>query len=185
MSENKTPNTATETGAVDFTNPESVAAALQAETAAELGGSAPAKKAKKPAGPKKVKVSFTADRDIKAGEVIEFEYELPVSTGTRGAVAGIPLDKMTDDQLKIEYRNANSVAYKTKKAGRDATKAEERLERVKAEMAKRGIQPTARATANVDANTVAKLIMSGKLSVEDIQKLLDEAGDAATEGAAE
>lgn len=175
MNETKTKNT--ETGAVDFTNPESVAAALQAETAAELGGTAPTKKAKKPAGPKKVRVSFIADRDIKKGETIEFEYELPVSTGTRGAVAGIPIDKMTDDQLKIEYRNANSVAYKTKKAGRDATKAEERLERVKAEMAKRGIQPTARASATVDATTVANLIKTGKLSVEDIQKLLDAAGE--------
>lgn len=87
--------------------------------------------------------------------------------------AGIPLEEMTDDQLKIEYRNANSVAYKTKKAGRDATKAEERLEHCKAEMEKRGIQPTARAAAKVDAATVANMIKSGALSVDDIQALLD------------
>lgn len=90
-----------------------------------------------------------------------------------GTAAGIPLEEMTDDQLKIEYRNANSVAYKTKKAGRDATKAEERLERCKAEMEKRGIQPTARAAAKVDAATVANMIKSGALSVDDIQALLD------------
>lgn len=171
---NDTP-VADKNAAVDFNNPESVAEALAAADAAELGaeGAPKAKKERKPAGPKIIKVSFTADRDIAAGETIEFDYELPASA-RRGAVVGIPLEEMTDDQLKIEYRNANSVHYKTKKAGRDATKAAERLERVKAEMAKRGIQPTSRAAAvNVDANTVAELIKTGKISVEDIQKLLD------------
>ena len=79
---------------------------------------------------------------------------------------------MTADQLKIEYRNANSVYYKTTKAGRDATKAGERLERVKAAMEAAGIQPTAR-TTTVDANTI-NLIKSGKVSIDDIQTFLDQ-----------
>lgn len=164
----------TENNAVDFENPDSVAEALAAADAAELGatGEGKTKKPRKPAGPKVIKVSFTADRDIKAGETVEFDYELPASV-RRGAVVGIPLEEMTDDQLKIEYRNANSVHYKTKKAGHDTTKAAERLERVKTEMAKRGIQPTSRASVTVDASTVAELIKSGKISVDDIQKLLD------------
>lgn len=166
-----------ENAAVDFNNPDSVAEALAAADAAELGADTPkAKKERKPAGPKIIKVTYTADHDIKAGETVEFDYELPASM-RRGAVVGIPLEEMTDDQLKIEYRNANSVHYKTKKAGRDATKAAERLERVKAEMTKRGIQPTSRANVQIDAGTVAELIKSGKISVEDIQQLLD--GDAA------
>ena len=173
--ENTAPATPTATtGAVDFDNPESVQAALAAEQAAELAGEATpkAKKERKPAGPKVIKVSFTADRDIKAGETVEFDYTLPASM-RRGAVVGIPLEEMTDDQLKIEYRNANSVFYKTKKAGRDTTNSGDRLEKVKAEMAKRGIQPTSRASAVVDANTVAELIKTGKISVDEIQKLLD------------
>ena len=172
--ENQVENNA-ENNAVNFDDPQSVAEALAAADAAELGaeGAPKAKKERKPAGPKIIKVTYTADRDIAAGETIEFDYTLPASM-RRGAVVGIPLEEMTDDQLKIEYRNANSVHYKTKKAGRDATKAVERLERVKAEMSKRGIQPTSRATAvNVDANTVAELIKTGKISVDDIQKLLD------------
>lgn len=174
-------------GAVDFENPESVAAALAAQNEAELtGGTTKPKKERKPAGPKIVKVSFTADRDIKAGETVEFDYELPASA-RRGAVVGIPLEEMTDDQLKIEYRNANSVFYKTNKAGRDTAKSKARLDAVKAEMAKRGIQHTSRGShVTVDANTVAELIKSGKISVDDIQRLLDgdteSAGETAESG---
>lgn len=165
---------------VDFEDPKSVSEALAAEQEKELGaeGEAPkAKKAKKPAGPKIIKVHFIADHDIKAGEEVEFDYEVPKSMQRRGVVAGIALEDMTDDQLKIEYRNANSVHYKTVKAGRDATKAAERLERVKAEMAKRGIQPTSRAAAAVDAKAVAELIKTGKISVDEIQALLDAAAE--------
>ena len=155
--------------AVNFENPESIAAELEA---AQDAGTTATPKAKKPAKPRIIKVKFVADRDIAAGEEIVFDYEVPKSE-RHGAVAGIPLEEMTDDQLKIEYRDANSVAYKTKKAGRDATKAEERLERCKAEMEKRGIQPTARAAAKIDAATVAAMIKNGQLSAEDIQALLD------------
>lgn len=163
MSENTNP--------VDFTNPESIAEELEA---AETASTATTPKAKKPAKPRIIKVHFTADHDIAAGETVEFEYEVPKSE-RRGAVAGIPLEEMTDEQLKIEYRNANSVAYKTRKAGRDATKAEARLDACKAEMEKRGIQPTARSTQKIDANTIATLIKTGQVSVEDIQALLDAA----------
>ena len=155
--------------AVNFENPESIAAELEA---AQDAGTPATPKAKKPAKPRVIKVKFVADHDIVAGEEIVFDYEVPKSE-RHGAVAGIPLEEMTDDQLKIEYRNANSVAYKTKKAGRDATKAEERLERCKAEMEKRGIQPTARAAAKIDAATVAAMIKNGQLSADDIQALLD------------
>lgn len=155
--------------AVDFTNPEAIAAELEA---AEVE-TPKATKTRKPAKPRIIKVHYVADHDIKAGEEVVFDYEVP-KAARRGAVAGIPVDQMTDDQLKIEYRNANSVYYKTNKAGRDTTKAQERLDRCKAEMEKRGIQPTSRAGAQkVTADVVANLIKSGKLSAEDIQKLLD------------
>ena len=165
--------------AVDFSNPEAIDSALAAAAEQELSAGAP--KAAKPKKPRVIRVSWTADRDIAAGETVEFDYELPAKAGTRGQLTGIALEDMTDDQLKIEYRNAHSVHYKTMKAGRDATKANERLERVKAEMAKRGIQPTSRASsAPITAASVAELIKNGKISVEELQALLD-----ADEGSAE
>ncbi len=156
---------------VDFSNPEAIEAELAA-TAVEVGVATP--KAKKEAKPRVIKVSFTADKDIAAGEVVTFDYAIPKADSGRGIVAGIPLVDMTDDQLKIEYRNANSVYYKTKKAGKtDPSHAEARLEACKAEMEKRGIQPNARASAPVDAARVAELIKSGDIKIEDLQALLD------------
>lgn len=162
--ENKTP--------VDFTD----AASIEAELAAAETTVAPATgtKERKPAKPRVIKVSYTADRDIKAGETIEFEYELPKAQ-SRGQLVGIALEDMTDDQLKIEYRNANSVYYKTSKAGRDATKAKARLDAVKAHMDQRGIAPTARGGTKLDAQIIADAIKAGKVSAADIQALLDAA----------
>lgn len=156
--------------AVDFNNPEALAAELAAADEAATAAKTTEKKERKP---RTIKVSFTADHDIKTGETVEFDYTLPVSQSTRGQVAGIPLTEMTDDQLKIEHRNANSIYYKQNKAGKLTEKATERLAAVKAEMEKRGIKPSSRGTATVDASTVAELIKSGKISVEDIQKMLD------------
>lgn len=153
---------------VDFNDPEAIAEAV---AASEVAASAP--KAPKVKKPRIIKVKYTATEDIAAGTEIEFDYELPASVGTRGAVVGIPLLEMTDDQLKIEYRNANSVHYKTVKAGRDASKAANRLDLCKAEMEKRGIQPTARGAAAVTADTIAELIKSGKISIDELQEKLN------------
>jgi len=162
--------TGIQAGPVDFTNPAAIASELAAkgtETAA------PKAKTKKDPKPRVIKVTYVAAHDMKAGESVTFDFEVPKSMNTRGIVAGIPVVEMTDDQLKIEYRNANSVFYKTKKAGHDASKAEARLNSVKAEMEKRGIQPTARASAPIDAASVASMIQSGSIKIDDIQKYLD------------
>lgn len=161
------------TAPVDFTNPEALAAELAAAEVPVTTADAKAPKEKKPAKPKMIKVSFTADKDIKAGETITFDFEVPKSEGTRGIVAGIPVEEMTAEQLKIEYRNANSVYYKTKKAGKDVTKTEARLNAVKAAMEAKGIQPTSRASAEVDAVAVAQLIKSGAISIDELEKLLN------------
>lgn len=155
---------------VDFSNPEAIAEELAA-VGTTVADKAP--KAKKPPKPHTIKVTFVADHDIAAGETVVFDYLVPKSEGIRGIVAGIPLAEMTDDQLKIEYRNANSVYYKTKKANKDASKPGARLDACKAEMEKRDIQPTSRTSAAIDVSTVAALIKSGKLSVDELQALLD------------
>ena len=164
---------------VNFNDPTSVAAAIaEAETAEATKAEAKAEaktgapNAKKP---RVIKVTYTADKDIKKGETIEFEYTLPVSAGSRGILAGKKLEDMTDDELKIEYRNASSVLYKQQKAGnKDTTKAQARVDAVIKRMEEKGISVQKRAAAvPVTAESVAALIKAGKLSAEDIQKLLD------------
>lgn len=98
---------------IDFTNPASIEAEL---TAAAAAPAASAKAPKAPAKPRTIKVSWIADHDIATGDLVEFDYELPKAQ-SRGQLSGIAIEDMTDDQLKIEYRNANSVYYKTVKAG--------------------------------------------------------------------
>lgn len=164
----------TEEKAVDFNDPAAINAELDAQAAA--AEVTPEAKPKKPAKPRIIKVSHVAEKDYKAGDTIEFDYEVPKSASSRGMLVGIPVEEMTDDQLKIEYRNANSVFYKQTKAKGVATPAAtERLEKVKAVMASKGIVPTARGSKEVDANDIAALIKAGKVSVDDIQALLDQA----------
>lgn len=157
---------------VDFSNPESVAAAIaEAETANEA--KATTEKAPKEKKPKTIKVTWTADKDIKAGETVEFDYTLPVSAARRGMLDGISLDEMDEAQLKIEYRNANSVYYKQSKAGKDTAKSKARLDAVVEKMKEKGISVSTRTAAPVTAETVAALITSGKLNAADIQAILD------------
>ena len=70
-----------------------------------------------------------------------FEVEAPAKEKKpRGQLAGIALEDMTDDQLKREITNANSVLYKAKQRGADEeiiAKHEARVEAAKAEKAKR------------------------------------------------
>lgn len=154
-----------ENTAVDFNNPEALEEELKAmETPEE-----PKAKTKRVRKPRVLKVVCPSCEH-------EFDFEVPKGAGGgRGVLAGIALEDMTDDQLRIEYRNAKSVHYKQTKAKGEATdKAQERLDNVVARMEEKGIVPTARAAAQtVDANAIADLIKAGKVSVDDIQALLD------------
>lgn len=162
--------------AVDFNDAESI----EAELAAAATVAAPVKdKVKKIAKPRVITITHIADKAYAAGDEIVFDFEVPKSAGGRGIVSGIELADMTTDQLRIEYRNANSVAYKAAKANKNPdtiAKSKARLEAVKAEMEVKGIQPTARgAKVEINAATIAEMITSGKVSVEEIQALLNGA----------
>ena len=65
----------------------------------------------------------------------------PVTAGKRrGQLAGLELETMTDEQLKREVINANSVLYKATQRGAAAetiAKNQARVDAVKAELAKR------------------------------------------------
>lgn len=64
------------------------------------------------------------------------EVEVPETKKRRGQLAGIALGDMTDDQLKREIINANSVLYKAKQRGASdeiIAKNQARLDAAKAE----------------------------------------------------
>lgn len=77
------------------------------------------------------------------GDKFKVEVEMPERTKkTRGVLAGISVAEMTDDQLKRELINANSVLYKAKQRGASAeviAANEARVEAVKAERDRRGL----------------------------------------------
>jgi hypothetical protein len=96
---------------------------------------------------KKITLTVVAPKDLLKGEEFEYTYETTSATtkGTRGQLAGIALADMTDEQLKRELINANSVLYKAKQRGASAetvTANQTRVDAVKAEKALRTPEPT-------------------------------------------
>lgn len=84
-----------------------------------------------------------------------YEVEVPTAEKRRGQLYGIALEDMTDEQLKREIINANSVLYKAKQRGAsEETIAanQARLDAAKAEKAKR--HPVVE-TGDVEADGVA------------------------------
>lgn len=81
--------------------------------------------------------------------------EVPVAEKRRGQLYGIALEDMTDEQLKREIINANSVLYKAKQRGAAEdiiAKNQARLDAAKAEKAKRHpvVEAAEEATAEDD-----------------------------------
>lgn len=94
---------------------------------------------------KTFEIEVTVPEGLTAGDTFTVEVEAPVAEKKpRGQLAGIALEDMTDDQLKREIINANSVLYKAKQRGAsEETIAanEARVEAAKAEKAKRAGTP--------------------------------------------
>lgn len=100
-----------------------------------------------------------------------YEVEMPAAEKKpRGQLAGIALEDMTDEQLKREIINANSVYYKAKARGAaDAIIAanKARLDAARAEKAKRhpvpeeveadNVAEALEADVTVDADTVEEI----------------------------
>jgi len=89
-------------------------------------------------------------------ENLEAIVNTPVQTSVRrGQLSGLELESMTDEQLKRELINANSVLYKAtqRKASADTiAKNQARVDAAKAEKAKR--EPEKAVTDVVDGETV-------------------------------
>jgi hypothetical protein len=90
---------------------------------------------------KTFEVEVEVPKGMKAGDVFTVTVEAPANEKKpRGQLAGIALEDMTDDQLKRELINANSVHYKAVQRGAAQTTIDAnaaRVEAAKAEKAKR------------------------------------------------
>lgn len=104
---------------------------------------------------KKFEVEVTVPEGMSAGDKFTVEVEAPVAEKKpRGQLAGITLEDMTDEQLKREIINANSVLYKAKQRGAsEETIAanQARVDAAKAEKAKRTGTPAESEAPNVEA----------------------------------
>lgn len=104
---------------------------------------------------KTFEVEVTVPEGLSAGDKFTIEVEAPVpEKKPRGQLAGIALEDMTDEQLKREITNANSVLYKAKQRGAsEETIAanQARVDAAKAEKAKRAGTPAESEAPNVEA----------------------------------
>lgn len=105
---------------------------------------------------KTFEIEVTVPEGKVAGDTFTVEVEAPtMPKKPRGQLAGIALEDMTDEQLKREIINANSVLYKAKQrgAGEETIAANEaRVEAAKAEKAKRtGLKESESVAPNVEA----------------------------------
>jgi hypothetical protein len=95
-------------------------------------------------------ITVIAPKDLLEGE--SFEYTLPEEPRKpRGQLAGIAIADMTDEQLKREIINANSVLYKAKQRGADQKTIDAnqvRVDAAKAEKAKRDAAKTPAPASN-------------------------------------
>ena len=99
-------------------------------------------------------VEVTVPEGYAAGDTFKIEVEAPVTERKpRGVLNGIAVEDMTEEQLKRELINANSVLYKAKQRGANAETLaanQARVDAVKAEREKRGLNaPKNVATAKV------------------------------------
>lgn len=104
---------------------------------------------------KTFEVEVTVPEGLSAGDKFTIEVEAPVpEKKPRGQLAGIALEDMTDEQLKREIINANSVLYKAKQRGAsEETIAanQARVDAAKAEKAKRAGTPAECEAPKVEA----------------------------------
>lgn len=135
----------------------------------------------------KFEVEVEAPKKLQKGDkfTVEVEVELPEAPAkevkSRGQLAGIAIEDMTDEQLKREIINASSVLYKATQRGAAATTIaanQLRVDAAKAEKAKRaGATETPAVDApNVEASFSEEVPESGNTSVgtEDVVNLVED-----------
>lgn len=97
-------------------------------------------------------VEVTVPEGMTAGDVFTIEVEAPAKEKKqRGQLAGIALEDMTDEQLKREIINANSVLYKAKQRGAAEETIAANQARVDAAQAEKAKRQGTKATEPADA----------------------------------
>jgi len=100
-------------------------------------------------------VELTVPEGLKAGDTFTAEVEMPaIEKKPRGQLAGLSLEEMSDEQLKRETINANSVLYKATQRGAAAETIAAntaRVEAVKAERARRAPVQAESVTPNISS----------------------------------
>lgn len=100
-----------------------------------------------------------------AGDTFTVEVEAPaVVKKPRGQLAGLTLDEMTDEQLKREIINANSVLYKAKQRGASEETIAANQARVDAAIAERTKRQGVKAP--VEAENVEAALAEGDVNEE-------------------
>ena len=120
---------------------------------------------------KTFEVEVTVPEGLSAGDKFTIEVEAPIpEKKPRGQLAGIALEDMTDEQLKRELINANSVLYKAKQRGAsEETIAanQARVDAAKAEKAKRTGTPAESEAPNVEAAMEGNTETTAEAAAED------------------
>ena len=117
---------------------------------------------------KTFEIEVIVPEGLSAGDTFKVEVEVPkAERKPRGQLAGIAIEDMTDEQLKREIINANSVLYKAKQRGAAEDVIAKNQARVDAAMAEKAKRQGTKAAAieaaaegndeNVDAETVTEL----------------------------
>lgn len=90
-----------------------------------------------------------------AGDTFTVEVEAPATVKKpRGQLAGLTLEEMTDEQLKREIINANSVLYKAKQRGASEETIAANQARVDAAQAEKAKRQGTKVEAPVEAANV-------------------------------
>lgn len=93
------------------------------------------------------------------GDTFTVEVEAPATVKKpRGQLAGLTLEEMTDDQLKREIINANSVLYKAKQRGASEETIAANQARVDAAQAEKAKRQGTKAVASADEANVEEAL---------------------------
>lgn len=141
----------------------------------------------------KFRINVTVPEGMQPGDTFQIEVTTPELPTQKRIINNKPVEEMTDEELKREIINANSVYYKAKQKTDDESVLEPklaRLEAAKAEREKRAIAAGGAATANgvvpvVSAEVVTTEDASVEGAAEDdvyASEEADAAVDAETEG---
>lgn len=141
----------------------------------------------------KFRINVTVPEGMQPGDTFQIEVTTPELPTQKRIINNKPVEEMTDEELKREIINANSVYYKAKQKTDDESVLEPklaRLEAAKAEREKRAIAAGGTATANgvvpvVSAEVVTAEDASVEGAAEDDVYASEEADatvDAETEG---